>query len=100
MYALINLVLMVIEIYMWMIIIHVVMTLLAQFNVINSRSPVVYTIGNFLYKITEPFLRPIRQFVNRVLPDLGGIDISPMIGILLLIFAQNLIIHTIAPALL
>ena len=100
MYALINLVLMVIEIYMWMIIIHVVMTLLAQFNVINSRSPVVYTIGNFLYKITEPFLRPIRQFVNRILPDLGGIDISPMIGILLLIFAQNLIIHTIAPALL
>ena len=100
MFALIKLIDTVIDIYIWMIIISVVLTFLAQFNIINSRSPIVYMVGNFLHKITDPFLRPIRRFIDRILPDLGGIDISPLVGVLLLVFAQDLLLHSIAPRLL
>ena len=93
--ALIYLIYMVLNLYMWAIIISVIMNLLVQFNVINSRSPLVYTIGNFLHRITEPVLGRIR----RLLPDMGGIDISPMIAILILIFLERLLILDIAPAL-
>ena len=64
-----------------------VLSWLLAFNVLNSRNQVVYAIADFLYRITEPALRPIRRFV----PQLGGIDVSPVVLILLLIFAQNLI---------
>ncbi len=76
----------VISIYMWMLIISVVMSWLVSFNVINTSNQFVYTVGNFLHRITEPALRPIR----RIIPDLGGIDISPVVLILLLVFARNL----------
>ena len=55
----------------------------------------VNTIGNALYRLTEPALRPIR----RILPDLGGIDISPIILLLILFFLRQFILTTIAPAL-
>jgi YggT family protein len=54
---------------------------------------VVATIGEFLYRITEPLLRPIRS----VLPNLGGIDVSPVILILLILFIENIIIRYIYP---
>jgi YggT family protein len=54
---------------------------------------VVTTIGEFLYRITEPLLRPIRS----VLPNLGGIDVSPVILILLILFIENIIIRYIYP---
>jgi YggT family protein len=76
-----------IEIYVWLLIASAVLSWLLAFNVLNSRNQVVYTIADFLYRITEPALRPIRRFV----PQLGGIDVSPVVLILLLIFAQNLI---------
>ena len=85
--ALIYLIYMVLNLYMWAIIISVIMNLLVQFNVINSRSPLVYTIGNFLHRITDPVLRPIRQ----LLPNLGGIDISPIVVILGLYFIRDLL---------
>tara|TARA_B100002051_G_C16643725_1_gene590037 strand:+ start:569 stop:763 length:195 start_codon:yes stop_codon:yes gene_type:complete len=59
------------------------------FKVVNTSNQLIYTIGNFLYRITDPLLSPIR----RVLPNLGGVDISPVILILLLIFIKNLIIE-------
>ena len=90
----------VLTLYIWAIIIHVVMTWLVHFNVINSRSPFVYAVGNFLYKVTDPFLRPIRGFMGRLFGDLGGVDISPIIGILLLIFLRNLIMIDLRMALL
>ncbi|MFO7483671.1 YggT family protein, partial [Oceanibaculum nanhaiense] len=62
------------------------------FNVVNTTNRVVYTIGEFLYRITEPALRPIRQ----VLPNLGGLDISPIILILLLVFLKNLMFEYLA----
>ena len=59
------------------------------FKVVNTSNQLVYTIGNFLFRITDPLLRHIR----RLLPNLGGIDISPVILIILLIFIKNLIIE-------
>ena len=77
----------VLELYIWVIIASVVLSWLVAFNVINVRNPFVNQIGEFLHRITEPALRPIRS----ILPNLGGIDISPMILILLLIFARRLL---------
>jgi len=93
--ALIYLIYTVINLYMWAIIISIVMSWLVQFNIINSRSPFVYMIGNFLNKITEPVLGRIRRFM----PDLGGIDLSPIIAILGLVFLERLLLLDIAPAL-
>jgi YggT family protein len=74
-------------IYMWMLIAQVVLSWLVQFNVLNTRNRFVYLIGDFLYRVTEPALRPIRRFM----PNLGGIDISPVILALLISFARNLV---------
>jgi YggT family protein len=76
-----------ISIYIWVLIGSAIFSWLIAFNVLNSRNAVVDRIGDFLYRITEPALRPIRRFV----PYIGGIDISPVVLILLLIFARNLI---------
>ncbi len=82
MYAFLNLVDSVISIYTWLLIISVILSWLVSFNVVNTRNRFVYAVMDFLHRITEPALRPIR----RVLPNLGGIDISPVVLILLLIF--------------
>lgn len=95
MYALLSLISTVISIYIWLLIASAILSWLVAFNVINTSNRFVYMVGDFLYRITEPALRPIR----RILPTLGGIDLSPMVLILLLIFLQNLLIHDIAPAL-
>lgn len=77
----------VISLYIFVIIISAVLSWLVAFNVVNTQNRIVYTIGETLYRLTEPALRPIRRF----LPNLGGIDISPVILILLLMFARNLL---------
>jgi YggT family protein len=77
----------VITLYIWILIAAAVLSWLIAFNVVNTRNPVVASIGDFLYRITEPALRPIRS----VMPNLGGIDISPVILILGLLFLRNLI---------
>jgi len=69
------------------IIVSVIMSWLVQFGVINRSNPIVNQIGEFLYKLTEPALRPIRN----VLPDLGGIDISPIILIVGIEFARHVL---------
>ena len=73
-----------INIYIWLVIISAIMTWLVYFNVINTSNQLISTIGEFLWRITEPAIRPIR----RVMPNLGGIDISPVILILILYFVQ------------
>jgi len=85
-----------IQIYIWLLIAQAVLSWLLAFGVVNRYNRVVATIGDFLWRITDPLLRPIR----RVLPDLGGIDISPVILILLLVFVQRLLDYDIAPYLL
>lgn len=80
---------MIVRLYMWVIIIGAIMSWLIAFNVINRHNQVVYMIADSLQRITEPALRPIR----RVLPDLGGLDISPVILILGLIFINQVVIY-------
>jgi YggT family protein len=82
----------VIELYIWVVIASVVLSWLIAFNVINTRNSFVHQIGDFLGRATEPTLRPIRN----VLPNLGGIDISPLVLILLLIFARRLLAQLFA----
>ena len=77
----------VITLYVWLLIASGVLSWLIAFNVVNLRNPIVMQVADFLDRVTEPALRPIR----RVLPNLGGIDISPIILILLLYFVRNLI---------
>ncbi|MHA7775969.1 YggT family protein [Roseibium sp. M-1] len=62
---------------------------LYAFNIVNSSNQVVNTIGRFLYNLTEPALRPIR----RILPDLGGVDISPVVLLLIIWFLQSFILR-------
>jgi len=77
----------IIGLYMWCLIIVVAMSWLTSFNIINTQNRVVYQIYDFMYRITEPILNPIRRWV----PNIGGIDISPVILIMLLVFLRNLI---------
>jgi len=73
--------------FMWAILISVILSWLVHFNVINTRNQFVYMVGNFLHKLTEPVLGPIR----RVMPNLGGIDISPIIVILIITFVRGVL---------
>ena len=85
----INLIITIINIYIWIIIAMVVMSWLVGFNVVNMQNDFVRQIRYALYRLTEPLLGPIR----RVLPDLGGLDISPMVLLLALYFLQQLIVY-------
>ena len=77
----------VISLYTWMIIVSIVLSWLVVFNVINTHNQFVAMVRDFLYRITEPVLAPIRRFM----PNLGGIDIAPVVLILLLFFLRNLL---------
>ncbi len=72
------------DLYLWCIIISAILSWLVAFNVVNLSNKFVYSVGDFLYRITEPALRPIRRFM----PNLGGIDISPVLLILAIYFIQ------------
>lgn len=76
----------VLSLFVWLLIASAVLSWLVAFNVVNTRNRAVYAIGDFLYRITEPVLRPIR----RVIPNMGGIDISPIVLILVIFFIRNL----------
>ncbi len=76
-----------IQIYIYLIIASAVLSWLVAFNVINTSNRIVYTIGDFLYRVTEPALRPIR----RVMPDLGPVDLSPIVLLLILFFLQQVL---------
>lgn len=96
MLALIQTIVMALDLYWWVIIASAIFSWLYAFNVVNSRNQFVGSIGNMLYRLTEPALRPIRRFI----PDLGGVDISPIILLLILFFLRQFILTTIAPLLL
>jgi YggT family protein len=82
----------VLTLYVYVVIAMAILSWLIAFNVVNTRNPVVHMIADILYRLTEPVLRPIRNF----LPDLGGIDISPIILFLIILFIQSVIIPNIA----
>ena len=89
-----DVILLALQLYVWLLIAAAVLSWLIAFNVVNTRNQFVATIGEFLYRITEPALRPIRN----MLPNLGGIDISPVILILIIFFIERVIIYYIYPS--
>ncbi len=91
--SILDILLLVLQIYIWLLIAAAVLSWLVAFNVVNTRNQVVHMIGDMLYRLTEPLLRPIRQ----MLPNLGGIDVSPVILILLILFLENVIVRYIYP---
>ena len=85
----------VINIYIWLIIINVILSWLVAFNVLNTQNRFVFAVLNATHQLTDPVLNKIRRFI----PNLGSIDISPVVLILLLIFIRNLFFELIAPSL-
>lgn len=77
----------VLDLFVWALIISVIMSWLVHFNVINPHNQFVSMVGNFLYRLTEPVLAPIR----RILPDLGGVDISPVVVVLIIFFIRGVL---------
>ncbi len=77
-----------IDLYIWVIIIQAILSWLIAFNVINTSNQFVYAIGNALYRLTEPLNRRIRRF----LPVMGGIDFSPLVAIIGLLFLKNVVV--------
>ena len=81
------------NLYTWVLIFSAIFSWLYAFNVINSRNQFVDAVGRFLFNVTDPVLRPIR----RIMPDLGGIDISPVILLLIIFFIRSLMWTSIYP---
>jgi YggT family protein len=88
MVPLIGFIVLVIDLYIWVVIIGAILSWLIAFNVVNTSNRFVYTVADVLYRVTEPALRPIRN----VIPNLGGIDISPVILILFLLFIRDVVL--------
>ena len=88
MVPLIGFLVLVIDLYIWVVIASAILSWLIAFNVVNTNNRIVLTIADALYRIAEPALRPIRS----ILPSLGGIDISPVILILLLLFIRDVVL--------
>lgn len=86
MISLLNLISTIIQIYIYILIASAVLSWLVAFNVVNTRNQAVAMIADVLWRLTEPVLAPIR----RILPNFGGLDLSPIVLILLLWFVQNL----------
>jgi YggT family protein len=91
--AILDIVLIVLDLYVWLLIASAILSWLIAFNVVNTRNQFVATVADFLYRITEPVLRPIRN----IMPDLGGLDISPIILILIIMLIQRVITLYIYP---
>jgi YggT family protein len=82
------------QLYVYVLIAGAVLSWLIAFNVVNTRNAFVNMIGTLLYQLTEPVLRPIR----RVLPAMGGLDLSPIVVILIIFFIQSVVLPNIARA--
>ena len=91
--AVLEIVMLVLDLYSWLIIASAVLSWLTAFNVINMRNDVVRSIASALYQLTEPALRPIR----RIMPNLGTLDISPIILLLLIMLIERVIMMYIYP---
>ena len=85
----------IISLYIWVLIINVIMSWLVAFNVLNTSNRFVYSVLDISQRLTDPPL----NFIRRYLPNLGSIDISPIILILGLMFLRNLVFEMFAPSL-
>jgi YggT family protein len=91
--AILDVVLIVIQLYTWVVIASVIFSWLVGFNIVNMRNQVVATIGEALYRMTEPVLGPIR----RAMPAFGTLDLSPIVLLLLLFLLERVIIYYVYP---
>jgi YggT family protein len=91
--ALLDVIMAILNLYVWIIIASAVLSWLIAFSVVNTRNQLVYAIGNMLNQLTEPLLRPIRRYM----PNLGAIDISPIILLLFIFFLQRVIVYYLYP---
>ncbi|MBU6462881.1 MAG: YggT family protein [Bradyrhizobium sp.] len=91
--AVLDIVLLILQLYIWLLIASAILSWLVAFNVVNTRNQFVAAVSEFLFRITEPLLAPIRS----VMPNLGGLDISPIILILIILFLQKVIVYYIYP---
>ena len=89
-----QLLLVILNLLIWIVVASAIFSWLYAFNVVNPRNQFIAMIGNALYQMTEPLYRPIRRF----LPDLGGLDLSPVIVLLIIFFLQMLIGNNMVPA--
>ncbi len=88
-----DVILILLQMYMYIVIAAVILSWLIAFNVINTRNHVVAMVADFLYRVTEPVFRPIRN----ILPNFGGIDFSPLIVLLIIYVIQRYISDYIYP---
>ena len=91
--AILDVILLILNLYTWVIIASAIFSWLYAFNVVNPRNQFVALIGRTIYQLTDPLLRPIR----RVVPSFGGLDISPVILLIAIFFIQRLIAYYIYP---
>ncbi|WP_020594505.1 YggT family protein [Kiloniella laminariae] len=75
------------DLFKWALLISIILSWLVNFNVVNTQNPFVNTVGEFLWRLTEPALRPIRK----VVPAISGIDLSPIVLFLIIMFIQNML---------
>ena len=92
--AVLDIILIILDLYVWLLIASAILSWLIAFNVVNTRNQFVAAVAEFLYRITEPVLAPIR----RMLPSLGGLDVSPIVVILIIMFIQRVISYYIYPS--
>lgn len=91
--AILDVIMIALDLYIWVLIASAIFSWLYAFNVVNPRNQVVSVIGNALFQLTEPVLRPIRN----LLPNMGGLDLSPIAVLLLIFLIQRLIIYYVYP---
>ena len=91
--AVLDVLLLALDIYTWIIILSAIFSWLYAFGVVNPRNQFVATIANLLYQATEPALRPIRRF----LPNFGGLDLSPIVLLLIVFLIERLILYYVYP---
>jgi len=89
MHPILWLILTILDIYVWILIAAVILSWLVAFNIINRQNDIVRQVTYALYRLTEPVLGPIRRF----LPDLGGLDISPVIAIIVIYFIRYVVVY-------
>jgi len=92
--AVLDIILILLQLYWWVLLIMIIMSWLISFNVINTRNQLVSTIWRVVNQLTEPVLGPIRRFV----PNFSGLDLSPLVAFLLIFFIQSIIGYYIYPA--
>ena len=92
--AVLDIILILLQLYWWVLLIMIIMSWLISFNVINTRNQFVEAVWRVLNQLTDPVLRPLR----RILPNFSGLDLSPLVAFLLIFFIQSIIGYYIYPA--